>query len=146
MELYISIVSIVVATISFVFSMYVFKKNKYFSNAVLETEVLSRVLESKAVIPAIKQDIAAFTDIDKSDPLNKEILNAYNSAIDNFLTACNNACEKYYRFKFPEDSFRSLSENYFVKDINEIPESFDLNGYKYLNRYVLEDKTLFRAE
>ena len=134
-----NIANTILASISLLFSLYVFAKNKLYSKTNVDVSILNTITAAHSEVAKALQDLAIFQN-DPSDFGETMRQNAYSS-FDTLLLAYNYACSKYYKQAVTLDWFE-LTYKPRISSLFKTPLYQELlankESYPYLHRFHSE--------
>lgn len=135
--MYLSLISLLVSVVSLAFSVYVFLKNKLYSNISIENQLFENINSAISAYRKTCSDYAVFQN--GYDELSVTIKDDFLSAIDSVLSAYDFACMQYDTTGIDTNRFIDLylsDIKTFLKE-NRFKEMFEGSSkYTYLKEFI----------
>lgn len=135
--MYLGVISLIVSIVSLCFSVYVFLKNKLYSNISIENQLFSNINNAVTTYHDQLSDDTVF-QYDTSNLANS-VKEGFRSSVDSVLSAYDFACMQYETTAIDESRFTAL----YLSDIKSFMEKdifkAALNNpdkYKYLKEFI----------
>ncbi len=135
--MYLSLISLIVSVVSLVFSVYVFLKNKLYSNIAVENQLFENI---NSAVSAYRENCSGYVIFqNEDDDLSTSFKAKFFSSIDGVLSTYNFACMQYETTAIDSNRFTALylsDIKSFLKE-DKFREMFeDSDKYTYLKKFI----------